>query len=45
MTVSGGTAALTFTSDASDGAWATFDPATDINFDDTTAVFAARNST
>ena len=45
MTVSCGTAALTFTSDASDGAWATFDPATDINFDDTTAVFAARNLT
>ena len=45
MTVSSGTAALTFASDASDGAWATFDPAADLNFDDLTTVFAARNFT
>ena len=44
-TISSGAAALTFTSNGDDGNWAPFDPAADLNFDDTTAVFASRNFT
>ncbi len=38
-----GTATLTFASDASDGYWAPFDPAADINFDAAGATFAERD--
>jgi PKD repeat protein len=41
--VASNTATLTFATNASDGNWATFDPAADLNFDDNAATYTARN--